>query len=79
MGLMDKVKSQAEVAVAKGKQGVAQGQAKVHDVQAKRQLENLYEALGAAYYAEQREGGPHDAVATALEAVETAKAAQPND
>ena len=75
MGLMDKVKAGAEQAVAKGKQGVAQGQAKIGDVQSKRQVDTLLHDLGAAYYAEQREGGSHDAVAAALTAVEQAKSA----
>jgi hypothetical protein len=72
---MDKVKAQAEVAVAKGKQGVAQGQAKVGEMQSKKQVDAHLHDLGAAYYAEQREGGSHDAVAKALAAVDEAKAA----
>lgn len=75
MGLMDKVKAQAEQAVAKGKQGVAQGQAKIGDVQSKRQVDSLMHDLGAAYYAEQRDGGSHDAVVQALAAVDEAKTA----
>ena len=39
MGLMDKVKAQAEQALEKGKQGVAQGQAKVKEMQAKKAAE----------------------------------------
>jgi hypothetical protein len=74
MGLMDKVKAQAEVAVAKGKQGVAQGQAKVGEIQGKKQLDAQLHVLGEAYYAEQRAGGPHDAVVQALAAVDEAKA-----
>jgi hypothetical protein len=71
---MDKVKAQAEVAVSKGKQGVAQGQAKVNEMQAKKHADALLHELGAAYYAEQREGGSHDAVTKALAAVDDAKA-----
>jgi hypothetical protein len=77
MGLMDKVKAQAEVAVAKGKQGVAQGQAKVGEVQAKKHLDAQLHTLGAAYYAEQRESGPRKAVEDALAAVDAAKAGRP--
>ena len=77
MGLMDKVKAQAEQAVAKGKQGVAQGQAKVGEMQAKKATGNVLHDLGAAYYAEQREGGSHDAVLQALAAADAAKAAAP--
>ena len=73
MGLMDKVKAQAEQAVAKGKQGAAQGQAKVGELQTKKKVDGLLHDLGAAYYAEQREGGSHDAVVSALAAVDEAK------
>lgn len=66
MGLMDKVKAQAEVAIAKGKEGVAQGQAKLDALQAKKQADALLRDLGAAYYAQQRAGGSADAVAAAL-------------
>jgi hypothetical protein len=66
MGLMDKVKAQAEQAVAKGKQGMAQGQAKIEEMQAKKQADALLRDLGAAYYAQQRTGGSADAVAAAL-------------
>lgn len=66
MGFMDKVKAQAGQAMAKAQQGVAQGQAKLDAAQAKRQADALLRDLGAAYYAEQRSGGPHDAVEAAL-------------
>ena len=70
MGLMDKVKAQAEQAVAKGKQGVAQGQSKLEEIQAKKRADGLLRNLGAAYYAQQRSGGSADAVAAALAAVD---------
>jgi len=70
MGLMDKVKAQAEQAVAKGKQGVAQGQSKLEEIQAKKRADTLLRNLGAAYYAQQRSGGSADAVASALAAVD---------
>jgi hypothetical protein len=66
MGLMDKVKAQAEQAVAKGKQGVSQGQAKLDAMQAKKQGDALLRDLGAAYYAQQHKGGSADAVSAAL-------------
>src|SRR5436190_19497277 len=66
MGLMDKVKAQAEQAVAKGKQGVSQGQAKLDAMQSKKQADALLRDLGAAYYAQQQKGGSADAVAAAL-------------
>src|SRR4051794_11856878 len=66
MGLMDKVKAQAEQAVAKGKQGVSQGQAKLDAMQSKKQADAVLRDLGAAYYAQKQKGGPADAVSTAL-------------
>jgi hypothetical protein len=70
MGLMDKVKQQAEQALAKAQQGVSQGQAKIDQVQAKRQGDVLLRDLGAAYYAMQRSGGPADAVDAAMKLVD---------
>ena len=70
MGLMDKVKAQAEQAVAKAQQGVAQGQSKIEEMQAKKQADALLRNLGAAYYAQQRSGGPAEAVTVALEALD---------
>jgi len=70
MGLMDKVKAQAEQALAKGKEGVAQGQAKLEEVQAKRQGDALLRELGLAYYKGQREGGSAAAVSDALAKVD---------
>ena len=70
MGLMDKVKAQAEQAVAKGKQGVAQGQTKLEELQAKKRADGLLRNLGAAYYAQQRSAGSPEAVTAALAAVD---------
>jgi hypothetical protein len=66
VGLMDKVKQQAEQALAKAQQGVSQGQAKLDQVQAKRQGDVLLRDLGAAYYAKERSGGSQDAVDAAM-------------
>jgi hypothetical protein len=70
MGFMDKVKAQAEVAVAKAQQGVAQGQSKLDDYQGKKQADALLLTLGHAFYAEQRTGGSRDDVVAALAAVD---------
>jgi hypothetical protein len=70
MGLMDKMKAQAEQAMAKAQQGVAQGQAKLDTMQAKRQGEALLRDLGAAYYAQQRSGGSAEDVTAALAKVD---------
>jgi hypothetical protein len=79
MGLMDKVKAQAEQAVAKAQHGIAEGKDKLEGVQAKRHVDQLLHDLGAAYYAEQREGGPHAAVEQALIAVDAAKTEAASD
>jgi hypothetical protein len=75
MGFMDKVKAQAEQAMVKAQQGVAQGQTKLDDIQTKRAGDALIVALGAAYYAQQRQGGPSQAVSDALAAVDAHVAA----
>jgi hypothetical protein len=70
MGIMDKVKAQAEQAMAKAQQGVAQGQGKFDALQAKRAADKLLHDLGVAVYAERRSGGPQAAVDTALAALD---------
>ena len=78
MGLMDKVKMQAEQAKAKAQQGMNQGQAKIDQMQAKRQWDALLRDLGQAYYAQVRQGGSQQAVDSALAALDSqaAQAAQ---
>ena len=71
MGLMDKVKSQAEQAKAKAQQGMNQGQAKIDQMQAKRQWDALLRDLGQAYYAQVRQGAPREAVDWALAALDS--------
>jgi hypothetical protein len=75
MGFMDKVRAQAEQAMVKAQQGVAQGQTKLDDLQTKRAGDALIAALGATYYAEQRQGGSAQAVSDALAAVDAHVAA----
>ena len=75
MGFMDKVKAQAEQAMVKAQQGVAQGQTKLDDIQTKRAGDALVAALGSAYYAQQRQGGSAQAVSEALAAVDAHVAA----
>jgi hypothetical protein len=67
---MDKVKQGAEQARAKAQQGMTQGKAKLDQVQAKHQWDGLLRQLGAAVYAEQRQGGPAEAVTAALAALD---------
>jgi hypothetical protein len=70
MTLLDKAKVAAEKAAAVGKQGVQQGQAKIDAIQTKRKADALLRDLGSAYFAELRHGGSHDAVETALTALD---------
>jgi hypothetical protein len=70
MSLMDKMKEQAAQALTKAQQGVSQGKAKIEEAQAKHQWDGLLRNLGAAVYAEQREGGPNDAVTAAMAALD---------
>ena len=70
MGLMDKLKSQAEQVAARAQEGSAQMQAKLGAVQSKRATDVLLRDLGAACYAEARQGQPHDAVEKAMAALD---------
>lgn len=70
MGFLDKVKAQAEQAVQKTQQGIAQGQAKLDQVQLKRQGDTLLRNLGAAYYAQQRHEASPDGLTAALKALD---------
>jgi hypothetical protein len=72
---MDKVKVQYEQALTKAQQGVNQGKAKFDQAQAKHQWDGLLRDLGAAVWAEQREGGSSDAVTAALMALDAQLAA----
>ncbi|HEX3459994.1 MAG TPA: hypothetical protein VHT49_03745 [Acidimicrobiales bacterium] len=54
MGLMDKVKAQAEVGLAKATEVGKAGQAKLDAVQAKRNADELLRQLGTAAYADQQ-------------------------
>ncbi len=79
MGLMDRMKEQAGQALTKAQQGVTQGKAKIEEAQAKHQWDALLRNLGAAVWAEKREGGPADAVTAALAALDTHLAAHAHD
>lgn len=70
MGLMDKLKVQAEQVAARAQEGTAQVQAKLDQVQAQRATDLLLRDLGAAYYAEQRHQGSHEPVERALAALD---------
>ena len=70
-GFLDKAKQAAQQALDEAKKGIDTGQAKLDEVQAKRESERLLTALGATFYAEQRQGGARDAVNAAMTAVDT--------
>lgn len=70
VGFLDKAKQVAQQALDEAKKGVETGQAKLDDVQAKREAGRLLAILGAAYYAEQRSGGARNAVDAALTTVD---------
>lgn len=67
---MDKARAAAQQAMTEAKKGIDQGQAKLDGAQAKRQADKLLTALGAAFYAEQRQDGSREAVNEALSAVD---------
>jgi len=67
---MDKMKEQAGQLAEKGKQGMAQGQAKLDGMQQKKQIDSLFHDLGAATYAAERKGGPRDEVQRLLAAID---------
>lgn len=71
MGLLDKVKAQAEQIAEKAQQGVAQGKDKIEELQAQRKGEALLRELGTAYYAQVRHNGPQSAVHDALAAMDS--------
>lgn len=69
-GFLDKAKAVAQQALEEAKKGVETGQAKLDDVQAKKEASRVLAALGAAFYAEQRSGGPRSDVDAALKGVD---------
>jgi hypothetical protein len=77
MGLMDKVKAQAEQAMTKAQQGINQGQAKLDTYQSGRATDSLLRDLGSAFYAFHRQGGSQQALDSALAAVDAAYAGAP--
>lgn len=70
MSLLDKAKVAAEKAKVAAQQGMQQGQAKLDAMQTKRREDALLRELGAAYYAEQRHGGAHEAIDRAMAALD---------
>ena len=70
MGLMDKVKAQADQAMTKAQQGLAQGQNKIEEMQAKRAADGLLRQLGVASYALHKGSGTQAEVDAAVAALD---------
>jgi len=60
MGLMDKVKAQATVLADKAQTGLAQGQTKIQEMQAGKQVDHLLRELGAYAFLSERGRAPAD-------------------
>jgi len=71
MGLMDKVKAQAEVGLAKANEATKAGQEKLDQVTAKHKADTMLHDLGAAVYAD-RVGRGTDATKADVERLVTA-------
>ncbi|MCZ3389469.1 MAG: hypothetical protein LH645_10220 [Actinomycetia bacterium] len=69
-GFLNKAKAVAQQALDEAKKGVETGQTKLDEAQAKREAAKLLAILGAAFYADQRAGGPRTDVDDALSAVD---------
>ena len=63
MGLMDKVKAQAEIGLAKANEATKAGQEKLDQVTAKHKADGLLHDLGAALYAERSGRGTEQTAA----------------
>lgn len=74
MSFLDRARVAATQAAARAQQGIGQaaatGQAKLDEIQTRRQADALLRDLGAAFYSESRSGGSHDTVVGALAAVD---------
>ncbi len=65
MGLMDKVKAQAEIGLAKANEATKAGQEKLDQATAKHKADGLLHDLGAATYAERAGRGTEQTAADA--------------
>jgi hypothetical protein len=70
MGFMDKVKAQADQAMTKAQHGLAQGQSKIEEMQAKRAADALLRQLGVATYAVHQGAGSQADVDEAIAALD---------
>jgi hypothetical protein len=70
MGILDRARDAANQALTATQQAAVKGQEKVNELQQGRDEKALYTTLGHAFYAEQRSGGPKQAVVDALSALD---------
>ena len=77
MSILDKAKAAAERAQRQAKHGAAQGQARLMEVQARRQHSRLVRQLGEACYAEHSGEATHEGVARAFAALDAHAQAHP--
>lgn len=79
MALIDNAREAAAQARVAAERGLAQVQAKIDDLQARRHHDALLRDLGAAYYAKKRSDGSAEAVKAALAAVDAHLAGETAD
>jgi CBS domain-containing protein len=77
MAILDKAKAAAERARDRAKRGAAVGRARLMDARAQRQQAKLVRQLGEACYAEHTGQGAHEAVASAVAALDAHAQAHP--
>ena len=75
MDPLDKARPAAEKALTQVRRGLAQGQSKLLEIGGRRRYDQLLRDLGEAYYAEHRGEGSHEAVSSAVAALDAHRAA----
>src|SRR5260370_17308780 len=77
MSIVDKAKAAAEGALSQGRQGAAEGRARLMEMQARQQHAMLVRQLGEACFAEHSGEGTHQEVAHAFAALDALMQANP--
>src|SRR3954451_19690845 len=75
MSFADRLRAQATQLADQAQQRIAQGQAKLTELQVRKQADALLRDLGAAVWAAQRQGGPHQPIEDAMAALDAHVAA----
>jgi hypothetical protein len=70
MDPLDKARTAAAKALAEARRDLAQAQAMLRELRERRRYDQLLRDLGAAYYAQHRGEGGHDAVTPTLAALD---------